>query len=259
MHHMGGTPLPAAEDEEGIHLKPGRNTGFEWSNNNGAGSRWDISNSGQVDDGSNDAYDGGMMLYVNNSNFFWGQAGRASQDNREVEMGPWNANGLQVSRRIYVDPKLGYCRWIDIFENPSGGEINANIRYMSNIGGSIQMIESSTGAASVGDKDWGLITGSQGNSSRPSTIHVFCSKDNKVRPQVQARLRNSQMTYTFNLKVPAGKAVALAVFEAPAVEPGRFPEVPQAVQSPAGACPRPAGLAEDHPQRGLRHPIPGKH
>ena len=204
---------PAAAADPGIHITGGSNVGFNWTLSDGAGFRWDIAGNGTVNDGTNDAYDGGMRLRVSNSEFSWGSSGRRSKDGREIEIGPWRRGSLSIWRRIYIDPKLGYCRWIDIFQNTSGGAQNVPLQYYSNMGSSIQTVQTTSGKAAVAKKDWGLVTGSS-SSSRPAVAHVFASKGSTVKPTVQYTTNSDDLYYHMSLKVPAGKTVALCFFEA---------------------------------------------
>ncbi len=204
--------VPAAGD--GIHLPGGRSTGFNWQLNDGAGYRWDISSQGYVNDGTNDAYDGGMRLSVNGSNFSHGGSGKLSKDGREVEIGPWQHGKLRVYRRIRVAPKDGWCRWIDLFENTGGGKATIKVRYYTDTGGSIQQIRTTTGKATVGKKDWGFVTSNPGDSHRPALVHYFATRGGKVRPTVQVHTGNDNLYYNFSLDIPAGKTVALCLVEA---------------------------------------------
>ncbi len=201
---------PAAE---GILIEDGGSTSFIWQAQDGAGFRWDIYHNGAVNDGTNDAYDGGMNLQVNGSTFSWGGSGVLSKDGREVQVGPWRQGQVQIWRRIYIDPKLGYARWVDIFQNTATQAQSVNLRYQTNVGSSINSIQSTSGAAAIGPKDWGFVTDSR-SRPRPAIAHVFASKASKVRPSVNVRVKNNDVTYSMALQIPAGKTVALCLFEA---------------------------------------------
>jgi hypothetical protein len=204
----------ADADERGIHLPSGRSVSFTWYLNDGAGYRWDISSNGQVSNGTNDAYDGGMQLRLAGTYFSSSTQGRLSADGREVEIGPWKHNNLQVWRRIYVDPKLGYCRWIDIFENTTDAVQDAKVQYYSNLGLSVTSTYTTSGQANLTDKDWGIVTSGTGSTSRPAVIHVFANRGSRIKPSFRYT-RNSDSVYQdVTVKVPAGKAVALCIFHA---------------------------------------------
>ena len=207
--------VAACGEMKGIHIPPGRNVGWNWSVDDGAGFRWDISSQGVVNDGTGDAYDGGMQLQINGAGFSYSSSGRLSEDGREVETGPWTTGALRVYRRIYVDPKLGYCRWIDIFENTSGTAQTVSLRYYSNLGGSVRLTHTTSGAARVTDKDWGIVTAyDAGQSSRPAIAHIFATPGAKRKPDLKYVSNNDNLYYNMTLKVPARKGVALCFFEA---------------------------------------------
>lgn len=209
-------PLPAAGAEakpvEGIHLPGEGEVGWLWTLNDSTGMRWDIDSGGRVNDGQNDAYDGGMRLMVNNNDFQWNEAGRLGTGGRETEVGPWNVGSVQVSRRIYVDDKVGYCRWIDIFENNSGQAQTINVRWMTAHGGSNKEIIGVAGKGAPTDKDWGF-TVVNNSDSRPGVIHVISDRSARVRPKVQLENGNRQVNCSLSLTVPAGKASAVCIFQ----------------------------------------------
>ena len=205
----------AAGQEKGIHIDEGRSVGFSWYVNDGAGFRWDISSNGQVADGTNDAYDGGMQLRIAGTYFSAGSQGRMSKDGREVEIGPWSHAALRIWRRVYVDDKAGYCRWIDIFENPSGGMQTAAVQYYSNMGGTTNLTYTTGGRSDLTDKDWGIVTGYDATSTggRPTIAHVFASKGAKLVPKFRWTRGSDDLYQDIELKVPPRKAVALCFFE----------------------------------------------
>jgi len=199
----------------GLHLDGKRTTGFSWVVNDAAGFRWDIGPQGTVGDGSNDAYDTGMRLMVKGTHFSFNGQGKLSKDGREVEIGPWIVGTIRVHRRVYVNHKKGYCRWIDIFEDTSGKEVEVPIRYHTNMGSSVSAITTSSGNSALAEEDWGFVSGRPGsNSNRPALMHVFAAPKAKVRPRVEYGLNNDNIYYNFKLRIPAGRPVALCLFEA---------------------------------------------
>ena len=209
-----GAAVPAGAAERGIHIAAGRSVGFMWQVNDGAGYRWDISSNGQVSDGTNDAYDGGMQLRVGGTYFSNSGQGRLSADGREVEIGPWKQGAIQVYRRVYVDPKVGYCRWIDLFENPSGETQSIKIQYYSNLGLSVTSTYTTTGGTNTTAKDWGIVTGETSSSSRPIIVHVFGTRGSRIKPTFRYTRNNDSVYQDLDLKVPAGKTVAVCTFHA---------------------------------------------
>jgi len=211
---LGAAGLVAGAAERGIHIPSGRSVSFTWYLNDGAGYRWDISSNGQVSDGSNDAYDGGMQLRLAGSYFSSSTQGRLSADGREVEIGPWKQNSIQIYRRIYVDPKVGYCRWIDIFENASDATQDIKVQYYSNLGLAVTSTYTTSGQANMTPKDWGIVTSGAPSSSRPAIVHVFANKGSRVKPTFRYTRNNDSIYQDVTLKVPARKTVAICIFHA---------------------------------------------
>ncbi|MCP4377332.1 MAG: hypothetical protein GY794_14290 [bacterium] len=200
--------------DKNLHIPSGRSVRSNWTVNDSAGFRWDIYlKYGQVNDGTYDAYDGGMQLHVGGATMSVSQTGRLSKARDEIEIGPWKRGAVNVYRRIYVDKKIGYCRWIDIFENTSSSAQTLSLRYYSNLGSSVRSSYSTTAQANVTGKDWGFVTGSS-RGSRPSIVHVFASKNAKVKPRVQFRRGDDNIYYHYTLKIPPKRAVALCHIEA---------------------------------------------
>ena len=208
--------------DDRIHLT-GSPTGFTWTQTDGHGYRWDISGNGAVSDGTNDAYDGGMQMQLSipgpsgtrSSNFSSFSTGKRSKDGMEVEIGPWRYRNINTYRRIFVNRKAGYCRWIDIFENTQSAAVSISLRYFSNMGATTYRTYTTKGGASLTDKDWGIVTsGSSSSSSRPAVAHIFATRNAKVKPRFQFSRGSDNLYYYVTLKIPAKKTVALCFFEA---------------------------------------------
>ncbi|MDP6546485.1 MAG: hypothetical protein QGH60_21105 [Phycisphaerae bacterium] len=200
--------------DKSLHIPAGRAVSSSWTVNDSAGFKWDIYlNYGQVNDGTNDAYDGGMQLQISGSTMSVSQQGRLSKAGDEVEIGPWRRGSVNVYRRIYVDRQVGYCRWIDMFENTSTSAQTLSLRYYSNMGASTQSTFTTSGQSSLTAKDWGIVTGSS-SGSRPAVVHIFATKNAKIRPSFQFRKGDDNLYYNHTLKIPPKKTVALCFIEA---------------------------------------------
>jgi len=212
---LGATGTTFGADD-GLHIPAGRSVGWNWYVTDGAGYKWDINSYGTVNDGTNDAYDGGMQLQVNGSSFSWGSSGKLNKAGDEVEIGPWSHGTVKIYRRIYIDKKGGYCRWVDIFEN-NGPATTLTLRYYSNMGGTTRYIYSTLGKAALTDKDWGCVTAySTSSTSRPCIAHVWATKGTKAanKPRFQHSKDNDSLYYHMTLKIPAKRTVATCFFEA---------------------------------------------
>ncbi|MBI2218207.1 MAG: LEPR-XLL domain-containing protein, partial [Candidatus Rokubacteria bacterium] len=97
---------------------------------------WDIMSDGEVSDGTNDAYDGGLELQVA-STWFPGIASadwRAEDGGRELILGPVTAGGLSVTRKIYVPTDQGWARFLEILTNPGTTAVTARVTIDTNLG-----------------------------------------------------------------------------------------------------------------------------
>jgi hypothetical protein len=201
---------------KGLPFNSKTRTGFTWMTTDAIGNRWDINYNGSVNDGTNDAYDGGMTLAIGGSAFSWGSQGLLSADRREVQVGPWQYGQLKIWRRIYVAPKGAYCRWIDIFENTASSNQTCSIRYQTYCGGgTVGTIQNPAGKDALAKGDGAFLTNDgQNGSSRPNLCHVFFDRGAKVAPKaVQVARGNNSVTYDFELAIPAGQVAALCFFE----------------------------------------------
>ncbi|MDY7009696.1 MAG: hypothetical protein SVV80_02955, partial [Planctomycetota bacterium] len=206
-------PPTDTSGNEGIHIPAGRSTSSPWTTTDSLGYRWDILNNGTVSDGTNDAYDGGMQLSVNRTAFPVQPTARLSANGKEIEIG-WRYNNLNISRRIFVNTKSGYCRWIDIFENTTGAEVAVSLRYYSNMGASTNRTQTTSGGTNVTLRDWGIVTSGSAGSNRPAVVHVFATSTAKFKPTFSFSKDNDSLYCDTSIKVPPNKAVALCFFEA---------------------------------------------
>ena len=203
-----------AAADKGIHIPSGRSVSGSWNTADGAGYQWQIYVAGgYVNSGSHSAYSSGMQLQVNSSGFSGSSSGRLNKDGTEIEIGPWRRGSVNIYRRIYVDKKIGYCRWIDIFENTAASPQSLTLQYYNGMGTSTRKTYTTTGGTTTGPKDWGIVTGYT-SSSYAAVAHVFATKKSKVRPRFQWTRSNSTVYYHHTLNIPAKKTVALCLIEA---------------------------------------------
>ncbi len=206
-------PAPLLRAEDYTFSDGKQYTQSYWNNNDGAGYRWDIySTYGYINSGTNSAYSNGMYLYCNN-NGVYSNTRQVSKDGHELLLGPWSNNNITVYRRIYIDPKVGYARWIDIFTNNSGSDQSVPIRYNLNTGYSLKDVKTTTGGESLGKKDWGLVTYPSG-SNAPALVHFFATRGAKEKPVLTYNTGNNTMQYNMTLSIPAGETRAVCFFQA---------------------------------------------
>jgi len=200
--------------DNSIRLKSVRTVSGNWSTADGAGYQWNIYVAGgYVNSGSHSAYSSGMQLQVNGSGFSGSSSGRINKTGDEIEIGPWRRGSVNIYRRIYVDRKIGYCRWIDIFENTSSSAQTLTLRYYNGMGTSTTETYTTTGGTVTNAKDWGIATGYT-STSYAGVAHIFATKKARVRPRFQWTRSNSTVYYHHTLKIPPKKTVAMCLIEA---------------------------------------------
>lgn len=204
---------PLSADEESIHLTGQKDVNWNWSINDSQSSNWSFNSNGTCTGGYNNIFGNIMQLYVNNSSFSYGEQGISCSEGRETEIGPWSSGSIKVWRRMYLDAKLPYARWIDIFENTTTSEQSVSVRYSSNLNCSIRQVNTLSGKMDPNTKDYAVITSDPANTSYPAAIHFYGTKNSKIKPKFQYSKNSNTFTYTITLKVPAGKAAALCFFE----------------------------------------------
>jgi len=210
---LAAPPPATAADKADWHIK--RKSQIRFSSyhvmTDGGGYRWDIQYYGSVYRGTTYAYSGGMYCQVNGSNVQANnQQGWVNETGDEIEIGPCNRNGLQVSRRIKVYKDQPLARWLDVFENPTASAITVNVQIVTNTRYTIKTIRTDTGGAAFSNKDFAFRTVASSSQSIP-TLHVVTSKGAKLRPSVQ--ISSSQIYVRYALKVPAKKTLILCHFE----------------------------------------------
>ena len=215
---IGRGPAPAVQPQPGIApggmaLPPadGDEINMNWAATDGDGKRWDINAQGSVLDGTNDAYDGGMLLQVNGSTF-QDTDNKANKlpDRQEIILGPWTyQDKVKVHRQIYVDDAQGYCRWLDLFTNLTDQDITVKIVYRTNHGGSADAV---TQADPKQTDNRGMVVAESSQSNRPAVVHLWQMEG--FDKAFAVNRQNDNLTLSMDLTIPAGKTVGLCLFNA---------------------------------------------
>jgi hypothetical protein len=196
---------------------------FTWKTD-ALGFRWDLNQSGQINDGLNDCFDGAMRLTVNGQQFN-SMRPQMTADGSEYVLSA-NVAGLQVTRRIKVDLTAAAVRYVEVLRNNGGAPVTATLAVTSNLGNSCQATVTSSGSRNVrllGPKDSGLVGVQSPGQPRPSVVWGLAGPASRVKPSVNIR-NNYTYVFTYSLSVPAGKTVAVVH----TVAQRRFATVPDA-------------------------------
>ncbi len=211
---LGILTLPAlgAPKRTGLHLKKTSSVGSSHTITDANGCTWMIQSRYGTIYGANNVYQNALRMTVGGSNFYMSRSsGYRNSAGDEIEVGPWNRNGVNISRRLKIFKKEGVCRSLDIFENPGSSTINLPVQIRTQFPYGSGTYTSNAGKNSFGSKDWALWNRSpQGNT--PATLHIPHGPKSKFRVSVSHN--NNYLTYSYTVKIPAKSTVIIAHFEA---------------------------------------------
>ena len=171
--------------------------------NDGEGFRWDIQPDGNINNGSVDAYDGGLA----HQGFGFFSTGLAEDDGREIVIGPSPIGGpnIEVTRKIYVPSDEGYARFLEIVTNAGATPATYVVNLFTNLGsdGGTNLVATSSGDAVFNAEDNWLVTDDQDGQNDPSMTHVIAG-GGPVRPQ-QASTEFDNINYSYQLQLAPGQ------------------------------------------------------
>ena len=173
------------------------------------GFRWDINQSGQVNDGTNDCFDGAMRLTVNGRQFNASQP-QMTADGSEYVLGA-SLSGIHVTRRIKVDVAASAVRYVEILKNTGHAPVTVSLAMTSNLGSSCQAVVTNSGAPNaraLGPRDSGILATHAPGQSRPSVAWSLAGGASHVKPTISIQ-NNYTFVFTYSLSIPAGKTSAI--------------------------------------------------
>ena len=192
--------------------QPTTNANFQ-ARSDSQGFQWDIDQFGRINDGTNDCFDGGQYLKLDNQQFS-GSVNQMTQDGQEYILTN-NMQGLQVTRRIWVDTTRGGARYIETFHNPTNKRIDTRVAIYSMLGSNAQATATTANQQFNGGE---LPAGTTGvmaisNSQRPSVLWVLADQNETDRPTINIG-SNREYTFTWALQVEPRQTISLVHFVA---------------------------------------------
>ncbi|NUQ64120.1 MAG: VCBS repeat-containing protein, partial [Pirellulales bacterium] len=169
---------------------------------------------GQLVQGSANAFDGLNRLRVGTADY--APAARPlilTNDMRTLMLPVQSLAGLSVSREITV-PNTGsadFARTIDVFRNPTGGNITTKVRLVGNLGSdaATTVFATSDGDSEIETTDQWIGTDANG-AGMPAIIHYMHGPAG-LQPTSVLRT-DDNVEWTYDLTVRAGQTVRLATF-----------------------------------------------
>jgi hypothetical protein len=182
-------------------------TGFFYNLTDAGGFLWDIESLGWINNGSINAYDRGMRLSVDGSQFPGFNQGVLRLADREVRIGPWlydgDRQGLRVWRRVYVPADDVFARHVEEFENPTGEDREITVRIFTDLGAPITVIATSNGDVSLTPADDWILNDDADAAGSPAVLTLF-SDDRAVEQPTLATYSADDLNYEWRITVPAG-------------------------------------------------------
>jgi hypothetical protein len=170
--------------------------------------------SGNVSDGTSDAYDGCYSLNINDTSYTAGGVAGVL-DGRHVTLATVTLDThFEVTRYAYV-PETGgdYIRYYDLIENTSGSAETLNVRYECNFGSdsSTTVWGTHSGDTTVDIDDYWFGTDDSDGSGDPSLAHAYFGDGAIYTPDSQA-IGSGDSDVTFSLTLGPGEQVGFLVF-----------------------------------------------
>jgi len=181
---------------------------------------WDIDSNINVDnslgirDGTDDAFDGGMILRVNG--VLIGGNVSVDEGGREANMVPQLVGGIAVTRSIYVsDPALtttGFARFLESFTNTTDETFTITVETITNSGadGGLQFTATSDGDTNLTVLDTGFVTDDFDTGGDDPAVMIAYG-DGTFLPS-STFLLDDEITITHTLTLAPGETQSLLQF-----------------------------------------------
>jgi hypothetical protein len=172
---------------------------------------------GQLSNGTIDAYDNAYILQVNVSTYSAaGVAPTMTLSGRQMVMAERVMGALRVQRLVYVPASGGdYARYLDVVSNPSAAPVLATVRISGNLGSQPTTVTSGTssGDLTVSTADnWFATDDATDGTGDPSTAHVLQGGGTARVSATMVSLVGDQFFWEFSTMVPAGGRVCFLTF-----------------------------------------------
>ena len=170
---------------------------------------WHVNPDGSITDGTGELFDAAGQLFLGN-NFQYSppiqQAG-FDPDNNELLFPPQPAGDLQVSRRVAVDARGGWCRFVELLENTTGNRVKAQLRIRVDLSQGVQSVEQVADERRAGQ---GHALGVGVFDGQHGIAMVGAARGGRVSPQFVAQQGGDAVEVSYEIDVPPRRTVAVA-------------------------------------------------
>lgn len=175
---------------------------------------WDIQQQGYVQNGTNGTFGNACLLQVQGSNYSPQQPVMMTKDGEFIInlSTAGRMPSLQLSRRVKVDTKGAFVRYVEILRNAGTASLTVPVTLVTQLGnGPCQAVVSDSGQPLAGGlgKDSGIVgVANPQNGPQNSVLFYLAASGAKLKPAVQVQ-SNYSFQFTYSVTIPAGKTVAI--------------------------------------------------
>jgi hypothetical protein len=94
---------------------------------------YDIQDGCDINDGQADVFDGGLRLYINNSEYT-GTRSTTEDEGREAYCDPQTKSAMNVTRKVFVPLTEGWARYLEVLHNPTANRVCVDVKMSQNMG-----------------------------------------------------------------------------------------------------------------------------
>lgn len=175
-----------------------------------SGQVWELNQNGAIE-GSSGIYEGGGYLIVEGADSgYVSNANTATFDSaaNELIFPPFTISGLNISRRVAVDEKAGWCRFVEVLENPAAEAIHVRLRL------TFSFVEGVAGTTLLSDRARpdDAPRALAASDERQTVLMIGAGPGARLKPQFIPQPDQGFVQISYDVQVPAHKTVALAHF-----------------------------------------------
>lgn len=176
-----------------------------------SGMQWNVQPDGSLGPGNTDVFDAGGRLYLDQNAQYIAATPQAQFDPRhgELALPPVPVAGLMVSRKVAVNLKEGWCRWINLIENQDVTARRVSVRINFDLGSSNQ------GEQAINDqKENGPPLGATFFDGNRGIAFLFAGRGGAIRPTLTAQAGSDQIDLVYDVQIPGRQTIAIVQFVA---------------------------------------------
>lgn len=186
------------------------------------GFNWQLMQTGALQSGPATYFQSAMTLSIKGKSFKATKGMRLDGGEVNDEKGArivlrGESDGIKVVRDIWYDQRRGGVRYIDSFFNEKGKEpvrLAVQLKTMfrstwQDLHGSSGKIIGGRGSVSLNSRDHGVLVKYSRTDGRPDTVFLVAGDGEVKKPRISFSSNHRELTFSYDLEVPAGKKVAL--------------------------------------------------